>query len=141
MVVFIISLLSSMLVGAVMVAGRKRGVVRAQALITRLDLAASQYENAFGDYPSGAGGVSSAEDLLACLSSRAWIARQEFDPDELADTDGNGRKEIIDHWGRPVSYYHHRSYVGPPRELSFRIISSGPDGVEGNADDVSNYKR
>ena len=59
----IIAVLSSMLMTGVMIARRRGGLTRTKALILRLDLAVKQYENAFGDYPAGAGGASSAEGL------------------------------------------------------------------------------
>lgn len=40
-----------------------------------------------------------------------------------------------DPWGRPYLYY---PCVKPPHE-SYRLVSCGPDGIEGTADDVTNY--
>ncbi len=139
-VMVIMSILSGLVMGGVMVARRRGGITRTKALITLLDLAISQYENSFGDYPPGAGGPESAEGLYRCLTSRKWTAQQEFSPKELADTDGNGRQELVDHWGQPLGYHHHRSYSAPPKETTFRIISKGPDGKEGTRDDISNFQ-
>jgi type II secretory pathway pseudopilin PulG len=139
-VLFIISLLASMLTGAVMIARGKGGETRTQALVTRLALAINQYANSFGDYPPGSGGADSAESLIECLGTPKWTSRLDFDPKETADTDGDGRREVVDHWGQPLSYYHHRSYSGPPRESTFRLESRGKDGKEGTRDDITNYE-
>ena len=85
------------------------------------------------------GGVDSAEGLRKCLSSPKVLYPQEFAKTELADTDGDGILEIVDHWKQPLSYHHHRSYEGPPRESTFRLISKGRDGKQGTRDDITNY--
>ncbi len=139
-VMVIMSILSGLIMGGVMAARRRGGVTKTKALIIRLDLAISQYENSFGDFPPGAGGPKSAEDLYQNLTSPKCTAQQEFSRKELADTDDNGRQELVDHWGQPLSYYHHRSYSAPPKETTFRIISKGPDGKEGTRDDISNFQ-
>ena len=138
-VMLIISILSGMLVTAVMVARHRGGKVKTSALIMRLSLAIKEYETSFGDYPSGSGGVDSAESLRECLSSPKLLYPQEFRKEELADTDGDKNLEIVDHWRQPLSYHHHRSYEGPPMESTFRIISKGRDGEQGTRDDITNY--
>ena len=138
-VMVIIGVLSGMLVTAVMVARHRGGKAKTSALITRRSLAIKQYETDYGDYPSGSGGVDSAEGLRKCLSSPKLLYPQEFSQTELADTDGDGSLEIVDHWKQPLSYHHHRSYKGPPRESTFRIISKGRDGKQGTRDDITNY--
>jgi type II secretory pathway pseudopilin PulG len=140
-VIAIIGILSSILLGAVMMARGRGGETKAKALIFEVEHAAKQYEIDTGDFPPGAGGTDSAESLYEHLTSTKWIGRREFGKDEVADTDGDGKPEIVDHWKQPLSYYHHRSYrePGPPREMSFRLISKGPDGKEGTADDITNY--
>ena len=99
-----------------------------------------QYEQTFGDYPSGSGGIASSEALYLALASPKWTGQREFASDQVRDTDGNDRLELIDHWGQPIEYHHHRSYYGPPKETTFRIVSNGPDGKEGTSDDVTNYR-
>ncbi|MHC4198770.1 MAG: prepilin-type N-terminal cleavage/methylation domain-containing protein, partial [Planctomycetota bacterium] len=138
-VMVIIGILSGMLTTAVMVARRKGGEAKTKALIVRLSLAVKEYENSSGDYPPGSGGVDSAEGLHKCLSSPKLTYPQEFKKEELADTDGDGVLEIVDHWRQPLSYHHHRSYEGPPNESTFRIISKGRDGKQGTRDDITNY--
>jgi len=138
-VMVIIGILSGMLVTAVMVARHRGGKAKTSALITRLSLAIKEYENSFGDYPPGSGGVDSVEGLRKILSSPKMLYPQEFAKDEVADTDGDGILEIVDHWGQPLSYHHHRSYEGPPNESTFRIISKGRDAKQGTRDDITNY--
>ena len=114
--------------------------MNAQMLITQLEAAINHYEESFGDFPHGTGGVASAEFLYMALSSSSWPTDFELDSDQVIDTDKNGRKEIVDHWLQPISYYHHRSYSGPPKESSYRLISNGPDAEEGTRDDITNFR-
>lgn len=139
-VIAIIGVLAGMLMGGIMVVRGRGATTKAHALVQRLQAALVQYEIETGDYPPGAGDVASAESLYACLTSPQFRGQQEFSTDEAKDTDGNGQLEIVDHWEEPISYYHHRSYSGPPRETTFRIVSKGPDGEEGTADDITNFK-
>ena len=55
-------------------------------------------------------------------TSRAFGDVREIVIKIPVDLDGDGSLEIVDHWGQPLSYHHHRSYEGPPRESTFRII-------------------
>lgn len=139
-VMAIISMLSGLLISGVMAALRRKGVGVTKAFITRLDLAIRQYETDYGDFPNGAGGISSAEALRRALGSPSWRGQQEFEKSEAADTDDDGKLEVVDYWGRPLSYFHHRCYSGPPRAASFRLISAGLDGEEGTADDIKNFE-
>ncbi len=138
-VMAIIGILSSLLITGVMAARGRGKVARTQSLMVRLDLITKQYEIDHGDFPQGSGGPASAEMLHEALTSKKWTGSQEFTRKEAADTDGNGSAEIIDAWGRPLSYYHNRSYSGPPRATTFRLISKGPDGVQGTDDDITNW--
>ncbi|MHC5054313.1 MAG: type II secretion system protein [Planctomycetota bacterium] len=139
-VMAIVSILSGLVLGGVMAARKRGAVMSTQTFITQLEAAINQYEVSYGDYPHGAGGVESAELLHQALTSRSWTGRGEYDPDKFRDTDGNGRPEFVDHWLQPVIYHHHRSYYGPPREATFRLISIGPDAEEGTRDDITNYR-
>jgi general secretion pathway protein G len=138
-VMAIISILAGLLLAGVSAARARGGITKTKALITELSLLVSQYESNTGDYPQGAGGAESAEALCEALTSAKGGVQHEFAPDALRDTDGDGRPEIVDYWQRPFSYYHHRSYAGPPRETTYRLVSAGPDGEEGTDDDVRNY--
>jgi general secretion pathway protein G len=139
-VMAIIGVLSSLLITGVMAARGRGKIARTRALIDRLSLAIKQYEIDHGDYPPGAGGTASAEALHKALTSAKWPGAHEFTAKEARDTDGNGQPEIIDAWGRPISYHHNRTYSGPPRATTFRLISKGPDGVQGTDDDVDNLE-
>ena len=139
MVLAIIGILSSLVVGGVMAARVRGKVARTQSLIIRLDLVIKQYEIDHGDYPPGSGGTASAEMLYEALTSKKWTGAQEFAANEARDTDGNDRPEIIDPWDKPILYYHNRSYSGPPRATTFRLIARGPDGAEGTDDDITNF--
>ncbi len=138
-VMAIIGILSSLLITGVMAARGRGKIARTQSLLVRLDLLTKQYEIDHGDFPPGSGGTASAEMLYQALTSRKWVGSQEFTRKEAADTDGNGSTEIIDAWKGPLSYYHNRSYSGPPRATTFRLISKGPDGVQGTDDDITNW--
>jgi prepilin-type N-terminal cleavage/methylation domain-containing protein len=139
-VMAIVGLLSSLILGGVM-AARKRGAkMNAQTLITQLEAAIEHYEQHYGDFPYGTGGVASAEFLYMALSSSDWPSDFELNSDQILDTDKNDLDEIVDHWLQPVSYYHHRSYSGPPKESSYRLISIGPDEEEGTRDDITNFR-
>lgn len=137
-VMAIIGILSSLLITGVMAARGRGKIAETKAFIDRLSLFIKQYEIDHGDYPSGAGGAASAEALHKALTSAKWPGAHEFTAREAGDTDGNGELEIIDAWGGPISYHHNRSYSGPPRATTFRLISKGPDGVQGTNDDVDN---
>ena len=139
-VMAIIGVLSGMVLTGVMAARKRGGITKTSALILSLEAAINQYEESYGDYPAGAGGVGGAELLYRALTSPKWTGQREFAPDETADTDSNGRLELVDHWLNPLNYYHHRSYAGPPRETTFRLSSSGPDGEEDTPDDISGYR-
>ena len=139
-VMAIIGILSSLVLGGVMAARAQGAKAKTSALVMSLEAAINQYEDTYGDYPYGAGGVESAEFLYQALTSPTWTGQREFTPDEVSDTDGDGRPELVDYWMRPGSYYHHRSYFGPPKEATFRLISSGRDEEEGTQDDITNFR-
>ncbi len=140
-VIGIISILAGLLMVGVSAARIRAARAKTTALLKELELLAGQYETLHGDYPSdaGGGGADGSESLYEALTSAKKGVQHEFAPEKIADTDGDGKMEIVDHWGNPVGYYHHRSYGGPPRETTFRLVSAGPDGEEDTTDDVRNY--
>lgn len=139
-VMAIISLLSGLIMAGVMAARKRGATMSTRTFITQLEVAINQYEGFYGDYPHGSGGVESAEFLYQALSSPSWTGQYEFTPKQVRDTDGNGREELVDHWLQPVNYYHHRTYFGPPKETTFRLISNGLDDTEGTRDDITNFR-
>jgi general secretion pathway protein G len=139
-VMAIVGILSSLLITGVRAARGRGKIAKTRTMIDGLSLSIKQYEIDHGDYPRGAGGTASAEALHKALTSAKWPGAYEFTNKEAQDTDGNGEREIVDAWGGPISYYHNRSYSGPPRATTFRLISKGPDGVQGTDDDVDNFE-
>lgn len=139
-VMTIVGILASLILGGVMAARRRGAVMSTRTFIMQLEAAINHYEESYGDYPHGSGGIASSEMLHQALTSRSWSGQCDFTTNQARDTNANGRKELVDHWLHPINYYHHRSYQGPPRETTFRLISNGLDEEEGTRDDVDNFK-
>jgi len=139
-VMAIVGILSGLIMSGVMTARKRGALMSTKTFITQLEAAINHYEESYGDFPHGAGGVESAEHLHQALASPSWAGQCEFDAKQLGDTDSDGRKELVDHWMQPISYYHHRSYFEPPKETTFRLISIGPDAEEGTSDDNTNFR-
>ncbi|RME75768.1 MAG: prepilin-type N-terminal cleavage/methylation domain-containing protein [Planctomycetota bacterium] len=189
----ILALLSALALPAI-TAARRSGMRKAcKAQIERLAAAAQSYEAAFGDYPPTAlaalgfertNGINEGiESLVRCVTTtRGGGPFYEPDEDELGNTDGDetqqdptasvlGRPElleVLDPWGRPLVYFHHRDYRGGrrierylfdeteqrlrprpspetgvyPAPVSFVIWSVGPDGVDqgGGGDDIASWR-
>jgi len=139
-VMAIIGILSGLILGGVMTARKRGALMSTKTFVTQLEAAINHYEESYGDYPHGSGGVESAEYLYQALASPGWAGQCEFEAKQIADTDSDGRKELVDHWMQPIRYYHHRSYFEPPKETTFRLISIGPDAEEGTSDDITNFR-
>ena len=58
---------------------------------------------------------------------------------ELDDIDFDGVKEIVDPWGLPLRYLHHRHYDDEPGRGKYRLSSIGPDGRPDTKDDRRNW--
>ena len=88
--------------------------------LSALELALDSFEVDVGRYPTGQEG---------------FAALYEAPPGTEARWRGPYLKQghFRDPWGRPFQYY---PCVKPPHN-SYRLVSSGPDGVEGTADDVT----
>jgi general secretion pathway protein G len=141
-VIFIIGLLTGLILTGVMAFKRGSGVRNTQAMFTMIRAAIESYASDWGDFPPGAGGVEGSEDLYAALSSGKFegpYLRGDYPP--AADTDRNGRPELVDHWKRPISYAHYRSYLGEPMADEYRLVSTGLDGKPGTGDDITNWKK
>jgi len=103
----------------------------------------------FNEYPASDGdheGIQGNELLLMALQTKdkdgPYITSKEV---RTSDTNGNGLNEILDEWGYPIRYVHHRDYgKEPPNQRSFRLWSCGPNGVseelEFESDDIRNWK-
>ncbi len=141
-VIAIIVAMSGLLLSAVMTARKRANVAHTKHIIVMLEACIERYQADFGDYPPGAGGgVRSSEVLREALTTlKMGGPYHDFSPDEVTDTDRNGLREIADHWGNPISYYHHSEYDLEPRRFSFRLVSPGPDGDEVQSEDnVNNW--
>lgn len=139
-VLVIVSVLMGLISAALSSARAKGHKVKVQTFISQLSIAINSYELNFGDYPPGNGDLASSEQLYAALSSPRFPARVSFKESELGDTNNNKKPEIIDFWGNPIFYSHHRTYNGEPRAGSYRLISAGPDGEFSTSDDVTNFQ-
>jgi type II secretory pathway pseudopilin PulG len=140
-VLFIISLLAGLVLTGVIAARRKIGRDNTRTILTTISGAIERYATDWGDFPPGEGGVAGSEDLYAALrASRFEGPYLKGDYPPAKDTDGNSRKELVDHWGRPVGYTHHRHYQGDPKADEFRLESAGLDGKPGTSDDIHNWK-
>jgi type II secretory pathway pseudopilin PulG len=141
-VLFIIALLAGLVLTGVMAARRKVGRDNTRVMLTAIKGAIERYQNDWGDFPPGKGGVEGSEDLYTALSSKRFegpYLKEEYPPSK--DTDGNKFREMVDHWGRTIRYTHHRNYTGDPRADSYRLESAGLDGRFGTSDDIVNWKK
>jgi len=141
-VLFIIGLLAGLILTGVMAARRKIGRDNTRNMITTISGAIERYSSDWGDFPPGRGGLEGSEELFAALRSERFegpYLKGDFPP--AKDTDNNKRKELVDHWGRPIGYTHHRNYTGEPRPDEYRLESPGLDGRRGTGDDIVNWKK
>ncbi len=145
-VISIITMLAGLLVGGVILAKQSANKRIAEAFIQAIDSAVELYESTFGDYPPGAGDVDSAESLYICLTTEKKGHNPfPFKESQLVDTDGDGKREVCDHWRQPLSYAHWREYADvedAPRAHRFQISSAGANGEHegGEGDDLTNWK-
>ncbi len=141
-VIFIIGLLSGLILTGVMAARRKIGRDNTRVILKNIEAAIEVYESDYGDFPPGKGGRQSSEDLYEALSSTRHegpYLKGDYPP--AKDTNRNKRKEMVDHWGRPIRYTHHRNYSEEPRADTYRLKSAGLDGKPGTGDDITNWKK
>ena len=139
-VIAIISTLAGLLLSGVVVARRKAAEKRTSMLLVRLAHAIEVYETDFGDYPPGTGDETSGALLYAALRTTSRNGPYiELQRKELEDVDLDGVEEIVDTWGYPIRYVHHRHYDDEPGRGKFRVFSVGPDGEPGTADDLTNW--
>lgn len=159
--------------------------------IASIDAAAKEYENRFGDFPPSQFGEDAGpptnqtnlggEALVAALWSTKWSGATLAE-DKFANTDGDearkaltrfpdkALKELVDAWGNPIAYFHHRDYgrsdvylvgnaesgemeeqpakawMNPATKTwanstTFQIVSAGQDAQFGTSDDITNFKR
>ncbi len=190
----ILAVLGGLIAAAAVSAQRRGRIEQAEATIERLRLALEQYAADFGDYPpttlralgaSATNGVNEGiESAVRCLATRRergpYLA---FDERELGNTDGDAIArdpcdaaiaakelfEVLDPWGNPFVYFHHRDYRGGaaietyargdgekvrarprpsektgayPGLATFLIWSFGPNGQneDGAGDDIASWR-
>ena len=149
-VIAIIAILAGLIVTTLATARKHAAIKRQQAAIDLIEKAyIEHYVTDFSEYPASDGdkeGIQGNELLLKALLTKEkdgpYLHIKEI---RTGDSNGNGLKEILDEWGNPLRYQHHRDYgKEPPNKHSFRLWSCGPNGVnewaEPNSDDIRNWK-
>lgn len=110
-------------------------------------------------------GTPGALNLLEDLDAHGGLGNTDGDQAGavLGSLGHRDQREILDKWGNPLAYFHHRNYgqaqqvtmkdgetqnaaaVKDPRSggfmmlRSFQLISAGPDETFGTQDDVANF--
>ena len=115
-VIGIIAILASLLFPALFAHLEGARINETKAQLRILEGALSQYQREFGDYPpsSGAGDNAGIETMLACLRTTERggpFVREHVIERWLADTDGDGRQELVDPWKTPWIYFHPMHYT------------------------------
>jgi prepilin-type N-terminal cleavage/methylation domain-containing protein len=160
-----------------------------ELFIGKLELALGEYVDEFGDYPlsiftpeqgTPPNNVNlGSECLYLALCGEGMIGEGEFD-DRLENTDSDSLSrrvsgfatlrlfELVDDWGNPIAYLHHRNYdrqdvystLNIDAELlesvvrarrnakterfqnprTYQLLSAGLDGEFGTEDDIGNFK-
>ena len=115
-VIGIIALLAALSFPAFMaqLEGARIDEMRSQLRI--IEAALSQYQREFGDYPPSSGGGDNAgtETMLASLRTTEKggpFLKERIIERWLGDTDGDGRRELLDPWKTPWIYFHPAEYT------------------------------
>jgi prepilin-type N-terminal cleavage/methylation domain-containing protein len=150
-VIAIISVLGALVLGALGAARRRANELATSATIKLLQGALERYNMDFQDYPPSDGdetGIRGSENLYRCLRTEKKEGPYLVDNADvrICDSNSNGELEIADAWGRTLRYLHHRDYGSKnPNKHTYRLISSGPNGVyeggERHSDDVVNWDK
>lgn len=190
-VVLIVGILSVILIANIWGAREGANASATRALISQLEAVADMVERETGDYPPSSFGSDvgandgtnvGIEAFVAALFSEGRDGLGGIPEDELANIDRDrasenvsdlGRElfEIVDAWGNPIAYIHHRDYEDETREYvsysaesgeeiqgfvvahrneatnrykqktKYQFISAGSDGVFGTDDDITNFQR
>jgi general secretion pathway protein G len=147
-VLFIISILASILLVAIASARRGAQIQRTTVLLSGIQSALERYQTDYRDYPQTdtddglQGGARMYEALRSREKGGPYIAGDLATVDE----DHDGRLEVRDEWGHALRYLHPRSYGRRnPNRLSYRLWSCGPDGrsqpLESSSDDLPNWDK
>jgi prepilin-type N-terminal cleavage/methylation domain-containing protein len=152
-VLFIISVLAGLLLGGLSAARRHNQIQRQEFQINTLKARLIEYETDHRDFPLTQGGADDKSALIGGEVLRRELMREDKGGPYLkgneyrsGDNDGNGDQEILDVWGRPIRYLHHKSYLREnPCKRTFRLWSAGPDGIsdplEPNSDDITSWDK
>lgn len=149
-VIAIISILAGLALTALITARRtsKENAIRAQLKV--IESALERYEQDFNDYPPSDGdvdGIVGSENLWRGLSTELKEGPYFKAGDiKTIDSNQNGELELADEFGKPIRYWHRRDYQNrPPNKRSFRLLSTGADGVNENgiqgSDDLVNWDK
>jgi general secretion pathway protein G len=128
--ILLVVVIIGMLVG---IAAVKLGPQSAKAKVVTTQGQISQYKTAIGIYEMDNGFYPSTEQGLQALIAQPSSAPQPMnwkgpyiDPPVLRN----------DPWGHPYGY----KYPGQKIQNGYDLYSIGPDGVEGNEDDIGNWQ-
>jgi prepilin-type N-terminal cleavage/methylation domain-containing protein len=193
-VIAIIGVLAGLLLVGVRAFRRSGHVNAATSRIQALKLALEHYSGDFGDFPptslaafglQGTNGKNEGiESLLHCLTTKKGEQTPYFEPEkaEIGNTDadsllrnvadsrleGKEAFELLDPWGNPYVYFHHRDLRGGPKletytkgdgnvlkakpkpdertkaypgSTTYQIWSFGPNGEneDGGGDDIKSW--
>ena len=120
LVVIIIGILAALVIPKIAGQGERARVMAAHADISGgIKSALGQYEVDNGFYPK------SLQDLIVQPGNAKNWHGPYFDPPNIP----------LDPWGNPYVYY----YPGKHNPTSYDLLSKGPDGQEGTADDIGNW--
>jgi type II secretory pathway pseudopilin PulG len=169
-VIFIITALSGLVLGAAKYAQTKAARARAEAEITAMENALENYKNDNGVYPAstltraspippGVSGLPEKQNshaLYGALSGTIPAGSKQYFTFKLnqlrEDPPGSGYYYIIDPFGSPYNYF----CTPPPwvvpnvpvNQVTFDLWSYGPDGMIGliggvdhDADNITNWKQ
>lgn len=148
-VIVILSILSAMLVPAVIGVKERSRIVAAKAEILQLVAALESYNAKFGDYPPtnlkelgliGNKINEGNESLVLCLSTEIHGPFYEFQEDRLENRDLDTRKtnvtqsmfksstlfEWVDEWGNPYIYIHYRDFQ-PNKQFKYMLGENNED--------------
>jgi prepilin-type N-terminal cleavage/methylation domain-containing protein len=189
-VLLIVGILSVILISNLWGAKEAADVSLTKTILANVESACDAYERETGDYPpshfandltSNQGTNVGIEACVAALWSNGFEANGAFQDDQLDNVDGDsatesvsdlGRSllELVDAWGNPIAYIHHRDYKDETREYmtlhpetgeetlsrvlarknattgryqrhtKYQLISAGSDGLFGTEDDITNFE-
>lgn len=134
-VIGIIGVLGGLVLSGIAVARQNAREKTTCTFLDSISVALERFRSDYGMYPDGSGDAESSEQL-----HRALTEKRGFGPyligltsEQAEDSDGNGSKELLDAWGRPVRYTEGRFLVD---EREFELRSAGRDGDFDTDDDI-----